>query len=394
MNKGGCAVGKKEGKGGCKLGKKKKLIVMANKGGCAEGKKEGKGGCKVGKKKKLVVKPKGTLSLPKAKKKIEKTAAAPTKNKTAVKPVAKKKAMVGKKKLVIVSNGPFARQKKLKDTKAKTEEVKKEIARQKKAKARAEVAKSLAKVKKDELPELMAITGLGKSEANAKSPLELFGMLPKELGQMVLNPSQRGGGAKVGHQSPLSLVEKYNSLTEAEALRYKGARMKSLDTILKDAGRLYGRLPKTNKVNYASGQDPQFGRGTMKFRTGSTKLYEDVELFKLYTRKFGPEYATRIGRILEDRLSSKNFKPEKQYQKELEKAKKAKKKREILYEEIRLENIRKYGPDSKKHMDRYKRQKTDFENVFKYGKGSFRPDSSYKFMSYEEFAARGYDERM
>ena len=52
-------------------------------------------------------------------------------------------------------------------------------------------------------PELTAITGMTGVQANAMSSLALFGMLPKELGQMVLNPSQRGGGVKVG-QIPIS----------------------------------------------------------------------------------------------------------------------------------------------------------------------------------------------
>ena len=168
-------------------------------------------------------------------------------------------------------------------------------------------------------PELTAITGLSGVEANAMTPLALFGLLPKELGQMVLNPSQRGGGVKVGNKSPLELVEQYDSLTIEEAMRYKGGRMKSLDKILKDIGKQYGRLPKTSKVNYAYGQDAQFGRGTMKFRTGSVKLYADVELFKLYTKRFGSEFASHVGEILKKRLSPKNFKPEKQYQKELAK---------------------------------------------------------------------------
>jgi len=54
------------------------------------------------------------------------------------------------------------------------------------------------KPKKITLPELKAITGLSKAEANKLKPEELFGLLPKELSQMVLQPSKRGGGVKVG----------------------------------------------------------------------------------------------------------------------------------------------------------------------------------------------------
>lgn len=57
------------------------------------------------------------------------------------------------------------------------------------------------KPKKITLPELKAITGLSKAEANKLNPEELFGLLPKELSQMVLQPSKRGGGVKVGQMN-------------------------------------------------------------------------------------------------------------------------------------------------------------------------------------------------
>lgn len=44
------------------------------------------------------------------------------------------------------------------------------------------------------------MTGLSRETANKMSPEQLFGMLPKELGKMVLLPSQRGGGVKVAPQ--------------------------------------------------------------------------------------------------------------------------------------------------------------------------------------------------
>ena len=55
-------------------------------------------------------------------------------------------------------------------------------------------------------PELNAITGLTPSEANAMTPMALFGMLPKELGKMVLNPSQRGGGVKLTDPATESII--------------------------------------------------------------------------------------------------------------------------------------------------------------------------------------------
>lgn len=61
-------------------------------------------------------------------------------------------------------------------------------------------------------PEMTAITGLTQSEANAMNPMALFGMLPLELARMVMTPSLRGGGVKVG-ETP---VNKF-TLDDAEA---------------------------------------------------------------------------------------------------------------------------------------------------------------------------------
>ena len=162
--KGGCAIGKKTEKGGCKVGKKKvkakpkvaaairKNKIEKAKGGCAVGKKTGKGGCKTGNK-------------------TTKTAA----------PAAKKKKMKFK---VIASLKP-----------------KKAPAPAKKAPAPAKKRKINFNKNPIELPELKAITGLTKKQANAMSPLELFGMLPKELAtNIVLKPSVTG--VKVGSSKP------------------------------------------------------------------------------------------------------------------------------------------------------------------------------------------------
>jgi len=172
--KGGCAVGKKTEKGGCKVGKKKvkakpkvaaairKNKIEKAKGGCAVGKKTGKGGCKIGNK-------------------TTKTAA----------PAAKKKKMKFK---VIASLKP----KKVKST-APDNMLK---PRPKPKKAPAPPKRKINFNKNPiELPELKAITGLTKKQANAMSPLELFGMLPKELAtNIVLNP--KATGVKVGSKKP------------------------------------------------------------------------------------------------------------------------------------------------------------------------------------------------
>ena len=46
--------------------------------------------------------------------------------------------------------------------------------------------------------ELTRVSGLSRAEANAMSPLELFGKLPSALRGMIATPSKRGGGVTVG----------------------------------------------------------------------------------------------------------------------------------------------------------------------------------------------------
>jgi len=148
------------------------------KGGCAIGKKSGAGGCKVGKKKGPVTKPK-TIQ-------------------TKVKGLKAK--LDGRKKELA----------KLQEMKRKRDE--------KKPKPKFKVVKTLKKpvgtlkplpavekpkrkikfkIKPAALPELQAITGLTKEQANKLDPAVLFGMLPKELAtNIVLRPKETG--VKVG----------------------------------------------------------------------------------------------------------------------------------------------------------------------------------------------------
>ena len=160
---------------------------MKNKGGCEVGKKEEKGGCLKGKKampvklniieKKPVVKkrvPK-KLNIVETKKKpvVKKRVPKKLNIKPAKKKIEPKKKPVVKKRLPTKLNiKPVQKKKMVKKLPTKLNIIEKH-------------------------PELMAITGLTTKKANAKTPLELFGMLPKEIGQMVLNPSQRGGGVKL-----------------------------------------------------------------------------------------------------------------------------------------------------------------------------------------------------
>jgi len=112
----------------------------------------------------------------------------------------------------------------------------------KKTATKAEKKKAIAKLKKklkalkkkdaeeakrallQESPDLSRITGLTKAEANKLSPLELFGLLPKELSlNIVLNP--KATGVKVGEPQPYTKAQAdmINAIFE-EIYQSEGAR--------------------------------------------------------------------------------------------------------------------------------------------------------------------------
>ena len=144
------------------------------KGGCEIGKKSGQGGCKTGKKKK-----KGPATKPKTE---------------ATKLKGLKVKLEGKKKeLVKLQEMKRSRDEAKPKPKIKFKVVKKEVKKPVKKKIK-------FKIKPAELPELKAITGLTKAQANKLEPAVLFGMLPKELAKdIVLNP--KATGVKVGKDS-------------------------------------------------------------------------------------------------------------------------------------------------------------------------------------------------
>tara|TARA_R110002073_G_scaffold203016_1_gene362589 strand:+ start:23 stop:970 length:948 start_codon:yes stop_codon:yes gene_type:complete len=74
------------------------------------------------------------------------------------------------------------------------------------AKTEADTKKRREEKERKAYPELNAITGLTQSEANEMEPMALFGLLPKELGKMVLNPSLRGGGVKLTDPATESII--------------------------------------------------------------------------------------------------------------------------------------------------------------------------------------------
>ena len=93
-----------------------------------------------------------------------------------------------------------------------------------KPKKKIKLIKPKAPAKKEmvELPELKAITGLTKAQANKLSAVELFGMLPKELAKdIVLRPKETG--VKVGKSLKLrpKLVKILNKIrVELDEYRY------------------------------------------------------------------------------------------------------------------------------------------------------------------------------
>jgi len=80
------------------------------------------------------------------------------------------------------------------------------------------------KVKKEilELPQLKAITGLTKAEANKLDPAELFGLLPSEISKKILNPKETG--VKVGNLEELE--KEANKIRETTRPTKKGTQFK------------------------------------------------------------------------------------------------------------------------------------------------------------------------
>mgnify|MGYP003645724809 CR=1 FL=1 len=79
------------------------------------------------------------------------------------------------------------------------------------------------KVKKEilELPQLKAITGLTKAQANKLDPAELFGLLPSEISKKILNP--KATGVKVGYDE-----------TRNFGYWYSGSKKGNLNSFLND----------------------------------------------------------------------------------------------------------------------------------------------------------------
>ena len=97
--------------------------------------------------------------------------------------------------------------------------------------------------------ELTRVSGLTRAQANAMSPLELFGKLPSSLRGMVATPSKRGGGVKIARKSTPALMAEWK----------KFGKFPYPEGIMKRIGKTFSRLPNlkgqmTERAKYAIGQ--------------------------------------------------------------------------------------------------------------------------------------------
>lgn len=255
------------------------------KGGCEIGKKSGQGGCKTGKKKKVKAPPKIAAAIKARKLK----AAEPKKAEKKPKPKIKFKV------------------------------VKKEVKKPMKKKIK-------FKIKPAELPELKAITGLTKAQANKLDPAVLFGMLPKELAKdIVLKPSVTG--VKVGTQSLEDVQSRLKKAREisgdikaTEIKRMKNMGRKLTIAMIKkempDGGRGFSGYSKDSLIELLA-------RKISENKSGVTDL-------------FAKEYNLRMKKKNADKESEKR----KQKQEIIEANKNPKKPTEKRMEEYRIETNR------------------------------------------------------
>lgn len=164
-----------------------------NKGGCKIGrKKEPKGGCKIGKKNPETTKTSKQLEDETTKKKIEK----PKAKKVKAKAKAKMPKTLRIKETVATGVNRSKAEKKARIVAKVLKLGKEQVAKKQKTKKDYTAPKKLR-------TELLDSFGLTNAEANKMDPTKLFGMLPPEIGQMILTPSLRGGGVQVARH-PLS----------------------------------------------------------------------------------------------------------------------------------------------------------------------------------------------
>tara|TARA_R110001599_G_scaffold5223_5_gene26288 strand:- start:2223 stop:2858 length:636 start_codon:yes stop_codon:yes gene_type:complete len=145
--------------------------------------------------------------------------------------------------------------------------------------------------------ELTRVSGLSRAEANAMSPLELFGKLPSALRGMIATPSKRGGGVTVGTplkfnpNSGLLSLGQYNSTGQ----EYIGAIInsqranlrKQLNRMLKKKGGKAFKAKDAGRIKLAELQKRLMAVGVSRA--------ELEKIFKSYANKAENEAGRYIG---------------------------------------------------------------------------------------------------
>ena len=138
--------------------------------------------------------------------------------------------------------------------------------------------------------ELTRVSGLTRAQANAMSPLELFGKLPSSLRGMVATPSKRGGGVKIARKSTPALMAEWK----------KFGKFPYPEGIMKRIGKTFGRLPNlkgqmTERAKYAIGQRI----------SPSYKELTDEQMYNRFKKKFGQKFEDALRADLIARIAKK-----------------------------------------------------------------------------------------
>ena len=116
--------------------------------------------------------------------------------------------------------------------------------------------KTEANIKKQELPQLMAIAGLTKKQANKLDPAALFGLLPSELSKKILNPKETG--IKVA-QNRISNESLNNSVKEILKIKNPNIKIDSEKGRL-EGNKIYSNIIKNIKFYLPKGRDWRKGK--------------------------------------------------------------------------------------------------------------------------------------
>ena len=274
MNKGGCKTGRKgeTPNGGCKIGKKNPTKTRERRRANTP-QLESLPTTPIDrpKKKKLIIKKKTVVE--------KKAPKAQMPNPKTVVDVQKKKP--NKKFLVITKRLPVAtgviRSKAEKKARiiGKVRKLGKEqVEKKQKTKKNFTAPKKLR-------TELLDSYGLTNAEANKMDATKLFGMLPPEIGRMILTPSMRGGGLQVGRHNIKSKVKYILEEGKEQLNTMRGSYDYESTTQANLYGEIVGRLDSINKSLRR--------KGTTEAR--KTKLLaEQVKLVDEWSKEYVKEH--------------------------------------------------------------------------------------------------------